>query len=205
MDVQKCSESYRETRLEEMQRRAAILAILVLCLGTSAVSAQSELPPINLIDIGQGAGLSGAAAGLGQGGYELADGTWQSFSGWYHTDVPEVHFEFLTPLSEDFGLIWGMGTGERAAKYIIDPSFRLGFIAQTKPTDNSVLSLTANTILFGQLMEQPCEADYGTIGGVQTVHCRLAASELAPADTLQYLAYAEPTRLRVSCNFRVSF
>ncbi len=34
-------------------------------------------------------------------------------------------------------------------------------------------------------------ADYGDIGGVQRVNCRLAATELEPKETLKYLLMKE--------------
>lgn len=181
------------------------LAAATFGLLTLPVFAQDGLVSVSLVDIGQGSGLSQAAAGLGVGGYELADGTWKSFHPWYHTNWVEVHVDFMAQMSDDFGVLLGLGTGEHGDKYRIDPSMRLGLIAQAHPTDNSVLALTVNTILGGSLNEHPCEADYGAIGGVQSVHCRLAASHIPPAETLQYLAFAEPVRLRISLNFRASF
>lgn len=170
------------------------------------LAAPSNAEPVTyFIDVGQGAGLTGIARSLSDGGYELSDGTWMSFAGWYHTDWPEVHVDMMTQLSDSFGLLWGLGSGERGDKYTIDPSIRLGFVAQTRPRENAVLSLTVRTIFAGQFAEQPCEADYGAIGGVQTVNCRLAASYLPPEETLQYLVNAEPTRLNVSLSFRATF
>jgi hypothetical protein len=43
-------------------------------------------------------------------------------------------------------------------------------------------------LVAGGLKEKSCTADYGDIGGVQAVNCRLAASTLEPSSTLQYLA-----------------
>lgn len=180
-------------------------ATLMAALWIAPSLAQPPAFATHLIDIGQGAGLSQLATTLAYGGYELSDGTWASFSDWYHTDWPEIHVDMMTLLGEDFGLLWGFGTGERGDKYAIDPSIRLGFIAQTRPSANSVLSLTVKTILVGQFIEQPCQADYGGIGGVQTVNCRLAASILPPQETLQYLVNAEPTRLNVSVSWRATF
>jgi len=54
-------------------------------------------------------------------------------------------------------------------------------------TDNSQLSLSVSVVLGGYLREKTCTADYGAIGGVQTVNCRLADSPLPPAETLIYL------------------
>jgi hypothetical protein len=174
-------------------------------MGFCPHAAAQELVPISLVDIGQGRGLSEAATSLGLGGYELADGTQVRFSDWYHSNFPELHAEFMTQLTEDFGIFWGLGTGEQGQKYTIDPSLRLGFIAQAHPNENSVLSLTVNTILGGKFTEKTCNADYGEIGGVQEVNCRLAASELPPQETLQYLATATPNLIRATVNFRTNF
>lgn len=203
------------SRLSEPRKRCAprlcrasailLTAILLTALWAAPSMAQSSFFGTHLVDIGQSAGLSSTAASLADGGYELSDGSQIRFADWYHTDWPEVHVDMLTQLSEGFGLFWGMSSGERAEKYVIEPGLRLGFIAQTQPTQNSVLSLTVKTILAGRLTEQLCEADYGEIGGVQPVNCRLAASQLPPDETLQYLVNAEPSRLNVALSFRASF
>lgn len=179
-----------------------VVGAICLVLATAPAAAQQAT---FLVDIGQSAGLSSLARTLSDGGYELADGSWQPFLGWYRTDWPELHVDFMTQLSESFGLIWGVSSGEWGEKYQIDPALRLGFVAQAYPSETSVLSLTVKTILGGQFAESPCSADYGDIGGEQTVNCRLAASLLPPEDTLDYLVNAEPTRLSVSLSFRATF
>lgn len=185
------------------------LALSGLALGALLLALTPSLAPAQqatyLVDIGQSAGLSSLARTLSNGGYELADGAWQPFLGWYRTDWPELHVEFMTQLSESFGLLWGLSSGEWGEKYQIDPALRLGFVAQAYPSETSVLSLTVKTILGGQFTESPCSADYGDIGGEQTVNCRLAASFLPPEETLDYLVGAEPTRLSISLSFRATF
>ena len=42
------------------------------------------------------------------------------------------------------------------------------------------------------MKERACTADYGDIGGVEQVNCRLAASEMTPTETLKYLTNALP-------------
>ena len=158
-----------------------------------------------MIDISQGSELTEAVRSLAEGGYELARGGWVSLPKWYHTDWPDTHIDLLTQLGDDFGILWGFGTGEHGEKYQIDPRIRLGIVAQAHPSPNAVLSLTVRSILWGNLTEDTCEADYGDIAGVQTVNCRLAASLIPPAETLQYLADAEPNRLHVSLTYSVSF
>ena len=92
------------------------------------------------------------------------------------------------------------------SKYTIAPSLKLGLVAQIQPASNMVVSFRATTILGGSLNEKSCTADYGDIGGVQRVNCRLAASTLAPQDTLNYLVRQRPLyRNEVSVNFKWKF
>lgn len=184
---------------------AVFIPLLAILIATGAAEAQDATFATHLVDIGQGSTLTDTATALGDGGYELSDGTWQSLGGWYHTDWPDTHIEFMSQFGEDFGLLWGLSTGERAEKYTIDPSIRLGFVAQAHPSPDAVLSLSVKTILAGQLNEHACEGDYGEIGGIQKVNCRLAASFLPPEETLQYLVSAIPSRLYVSLSYRASF
>jgi len=158
----------------------------------------------SLVDIRQGSDLSSLAQSLGEGGYELQDGTWVSFDKWYRTDWPEVHLELLTQYSDDSGITWGFSTGERGEKYELLPSLKLGVITQTHPKPNSTLALSLATTLLGNFEELPCEADYGELGTFN-VNCRLAASDMEPEDTLRYLVKAEPARLKLSVSYRASF
>lgn len=198
---------------------------IVACLGPvfllpvmslSPALAQDQAVAIHLIDMAQDSELSATAAALADGwydetensrvsGFELSDGTPVRFADWYHTDWPDTRVDLLTQIGDDFGLLWGFSTGERGEKYTIDPSLRIGFVAQAHPAANSVLSLTVRAVAWGNLNEQTCEGDYGEIGGVQTVNCRLAATFLRPEDTLQYLAHAEPNRLHLSLSYSASF
>jgi hypothetical protein len=192
------------------------LAFALLSTWLSPAIAQDQTVAIHLIDMAQDSELSGTAASLAAGwydetektwvsGFELAKGEWVPFAQWYRTDWPDTRVDMLTQFGDDFGLLWGFGTGERGEKYTIDPSLRLGFVAQAHPSANSVLALTVRTIAWGDLNEQTCEGDYGDIGGVQTVNCRLAATYLPPEETLQYLAHAEPNRLHISLTYSASF
>ena len=145
-----------------------------------------------LLELKQDTALSLKARALREGGYEMADGTPVNFSQWYSTSVPELHLMWITQIDRNFGIIWGVGTGEVAEKYVISPSLRLGFSYQVEPKKNNRFSLTANAVIGGELREKTCAADYGDIGGVQEVNCRLAASPLTPEETLNYLEYAKP-------------
>lgn len=60
------------------------------------------------------------------------------------------------------------------------------------------LSVRATRILGGRLRERSCVANYGEIGGVQAVNCRLAASVLPPGQTLGYLFNDKPYNKDIS-------
>jgi hypothetical protein len=150
----------------------------------------SPLPPTrstSLIEVRQGSDLSGRMRGLKGQGFESASGERVDFAAWYSTNWTDLRVTWMTQLSSETGLIWGLGTGERGAKYRISPSFKLGLIHQARLDRRTTLTLRATTTLGGRLREKPCTADYGDIGGVQSVNCRLAASELEPAETLRQL------------------
>lgn len=140
-----------------------------------------------LIDIRQGSDLSRRVRGLRSQGFESAGGEQVSFSGWYGSSWTDMRATWMTQLSANTGFIWGLGTGEQGRKYSISPSVKLGFIHQAHLGRRTVLTLRATTTLGARLREKSCTADYGDIGGVQTVNCRLAASTLEPAETLRYL------------------
>jgi len=141
---------------------------------------------VALLDLQQGSSLESLTRPLGAGGYELQDGTWVSFANWYDPAWIDMQADFLVQFTKDFGVLLGASTGEYAQKYRIDPSFRLGAVIQGHPSTNTTLSLTVISTFAGSFREFPCIADYGDIGGVQPVNCRLAATELPPADTLKY-------------------
>lgn len=184
-------------------RWCSLLVLSLLTIKPCATYAAE--PETNLVGIYQGSALSQKAAGLEYGGYELSDGTWQSFRRWYHTDWTDLRFEMLTQYSENFGIIWGASTGESAEKFRIDPGVKLGLMFQEYPTPATTLSLSLSTVLAGNLKEFPCVADYGDIGGIQTVNCRLAASPLPPAETLRYLIKDTPARMAVRLTFSGNF
>jgi len=98
----------------------------------------------------------------------------------------------LVQLHPIVGLIWGFSTGEIAPKYTLDPSIKLGLAFHHEFDKTSALSLRGTTILAGRLRESACTANYGDIGGVQQVNCRMAASTLPPSQTLQYLYNEKP-------------
>jgi hypothetical protein len=158
----------------------------------------------SLIEFTQGSDLSKIAASYRAAGFESSAGNWISFDKWYRTRFSDTRFTWMTPVTPEFGLIWGMSTGERGGKYVIDSSIKLGFIYQTKVSPSAFLSVRATSVLGGQMKEKACTADYGDIGGVQQVNCRLAATELQPEQTLKYLLNMLP-RDRHSIVLRYTF
>lgn len=146
----------------------------------------------HLIEIAQDSRLSLMVRGLRNGGFETSGGSWIAFENWYSTNWHDTRLSWITQVNRNFGVIWGLSTGERAEKYTIEPGFRLGFLFQSQPSKQSLLTFSGSTMLGGRLKEKTCTANYGQIGGVQTVNCRLAASELAPSETLNYLFNEKP-------------
>ena len=144
------------------------------------------------VEFTQGSELSKLVAGFRSGGFESAGGQWVGFDKWYRPKMVDTRLTWMTQLSPEFGVLWGASTGERAEKYTIAPSLKLGFVYQIKAGPRSHLSIRATSVIGGRLQERACTADYGEIGGVQQVHCRLAATELAPDQTLKYLINALP-------------
>lgn len=196
-----------------------ISTLIVICLaafgGGSALAFMgapktlensSFVDATHLLDLRQGSALSRQVRNFQGGGYELSNGQRVSFRDWYETSWQDVHLTWLTQVNKNFGLIFGLGTGERGAKYSIAPSLSLGFIAQAETGKNALLTFRAVAVMGGALKEKTCSADYGELGGVKEVNCRLAASELAPEDTLAYLLNEKPQdRLQLSLRWTLKF
>ena len=191
-------------RERSSNRRSYRAMALLLSAFLGAPSATAQEFTTSLIDMHQGSPLSDRARSLGDGGYELQSGSWVSFNQWYHASWVDLHVDFLTQLTENTGILWGFGTGEKAEKYSIAPSFKLGFLTQTHPTASSTLSFSLTSTIGGNLNEKPCVADYGDLG-TYSVNCRLAATEMAPEQTLKYLVNAKPETMRLWLNYRVTF
>jgi hypothetical protein len=98
----------------------------------------------------------------------------------------------MTEINPNLGVIWGFSTGEKAEKYEISRSVTIGFAYSTQIDKTSFLSIRGTTILGGNLREKTCTADYGDIGGIQEVNCRLAATPLPPSETLMHLFNDKP-------------
>lgn len=166
----------------------------ILTLASSSLMAVTKYAPAQefwentfLLDAYIGSHRSNVADALSTGGYELSGGAFIDFNDWYTPEFPDTTILFLKQVTPDFGIIWGLSTGEKGEKYKIDPALQVGFVYQYIPFENTILSITAVYPLFGQMTEETCVADYGSLGGIQTVNCRLAADTVPPARTLDYL------------------
>lgn len=145
-----------------------------------------------LLDVRQGSALSDKIKEYRDDSYETALGEQVSFKPWYSTSWTDMRVLWLTQYTDHFGVIWGGSTGEKGRKYTIDPALTLGFIIQHPLSKNAKISIRVQGVIGGKLREKTCQADYGDIGGVQTVNCRLAATLLKPEETLQYLIHERP-------------
>lgn len=187
---------------QNIEIQAGALLLFILLTPTPA-EAESFLTNTRFVDARIGVGFSETMRRYARGGYELSDGEQIHFRDWYASDWKDLQATFLTSLDEDLGLYWGFSTGESGEKYQIEPSIRIGFLSRFDLSERESLSLSATVVLGGSLKEKPCTADYGVLGSGVSVNCRLAASVLPPEETLKYLFYQEPERVRVS--FRYTF
>jgi len=185
-----------------IKRLAVVAFAILLCASKLALGAEGRLHYLAhgdlfwdatyLLEAQQGSRLSDKVDSVRGGGYDSSSGNWIGFERWYSTKRRDMHMAWLTQLSPSWGLIWGVSTGERGEKYLIGSSAKIGFAYHAKLAPRSYLSVRATTIVGGRLKETPCTADYGEIGGVQRVNCRLAASFLPPGETLQHLFDEKP-------------
>lgn len=165
-------------------------------VATSLEPAPWPSPPPRhyLVSLVQGGDLSAEVAGLRRGSYELQNGRTVDFDRWYRTSWVDVKATWFSTITPQWGVLWGFSTGERGPKYRIEPSLQLGVLFLVPLVTQGRLTFRYSQRWGGRLTEYPCQADYGPIGGgLQTVNCRLAASELPPADTLAYLYRQKPT------------
>lgn len=177
-----------QTGLPCRQAIARVLrGVAVLLLAALPIRAGAGIADhTHLVDIHAGSPRSDIVRDLRAGGYELAGGGVIRFRDWYTPRVPDLTVLFLTQATDRFGIIWGLSSGERGAKYRIDPALHLGLVWQTEVFPDATLSLRVQTVLGGRLRERSCTADYGAFG-VAEVNCRLAATLMPPAETLDYL------------------
>ena len=170
-----------------MGRSRGYQSLAVSVFAAQPVYSNQVLENTALLDVSMGSRRSQIAKSLSRGGYELSNGTEISFKDWYRPNILDLNVKFLTTINDSFGVVWGFSSGEKGEKYQIDPGMWFGFIHQSQLSNNSSLTFSAITLFGGDFREQSCKADYGAIGGVQKVNCRLAASTLPPVETLEYL------------------
>jgi hypothetical protein len=177
----------------------------ILLATTPRAVAQDFLEDTFLLNVSLGSHRSEIAQDLTYGGYELSDGTPVDFVNWYTPRFPELNVLFLTQINPAIGMTWGVSLGEEGVKYRIDPGVWIGLVYRRELGRQSSLTFSAVTLLGGNFRERTCIGDYGDIGGIQVVNCRLAASVLPPAQTLDFLinerGYLE-TRVSVRYSYR---
>lgn len=168
-----------------MPRRSLVAVAVLACLSAAPVRADLVARTF-LVDVSVGSPWEGDVSAASRGGYELVDGTRIEFGRWYTSTWRTMHVGFLTELGERTGILWGLSTGERGEKYRIRPGLTLGLLHRMPVGRQASLTFRADTMLGGDLREGICIADYGEIGGIQPVNCRLAATPLPPEETLAY-------------------
>lgn len=182
---------------------AASLASLLLPQPEEALG-QTFLDDTEFTEVRAGSRLTDMVRDARRMSYELADGTPIDLSRWYDSRWTDLGVTFVTKINPTLGLYWGFSTGERGGKYVIQPSLTLGFIKLFELSEQEVISLSAKAVIGGDLRERSCVADYGAIGGTQVVNCRLAASVLSPAETLDYL-FDEPPPNQIEVSLRYTW
>ena len=179
--------------------------LLIVCTITPAQAAD-WLASTHLVELRQGSPLSLKAGGSRSLRYDSSEGAEISMNRWYSARWIDFHVGLMTQINRNLGITWGFSTGEKAEKYVIAPSWKLGFVYTTPIHKNGLLTFSGQRVFSGRLKEKSCEADYGEIGGIRRVNCRLAATPLTPEETLAYNFNEKPTdRIFLSLQYRRSF
>lgn len=160
-----------------------------------------------LIVAQQGTVMSKKVSDIRNQSIENAYGQKIKFEKWYKNKNSWVDSQFmwLTQIDKDSGILWGFTTGEKGEKYFIKPSVSIGLLQRFEINKNSSISFQASFQFGGRLKEKSCIADYGAVGGIQRVNCRLAATELEPKETLRYLFNEEPKDHQFMVKYQLSF
>lgn len=180
--------------------RDFFLLVVFYSIGAATPSLADELTlewpsaaqATKLVGLVQGGELSDLVKKVRNQSYELQDGRMISMDKWYQTDWVNLKLTFLTEVNQHLGILWGLGTGEIGPKYKIEPSIQLGFLYTRTIVRGTTLSFRLSQRFAGRLIENTCLASYGVVSEeLQPVNCRLAASDLPPSETLQYLLNRE--------------
>ena len=184
-----------------------LLISIVLCiLASTSAYGFDFIDKTHLIEIRQGSELSEKVNFYTVGGFEVANGSFVSYTPWYINHWTDTRVSFMTQITQTLGIIWGVSSGEVGDKFRIYPSLKIGVAYFENLGKNATLSFKATTILGGNLTEYPCIADYGDVGGVQMVNCRMAASQLPPSETLNYLFNDRPyNQTMVTLEYKLYF
>lgn len=151
----------------------------------------------------QGGDLSAVVAPRRHESYELQNGQTVDLKRWYQTSWVDVKLTWLSPVTPQWGVLWGFSTGERGPKYRIAPSLQLGALWVHPLERGGRLTFRLSQRWGGRLTERSCQANYGAIGGgLQEVNCRLATNEMPPADTLAFLYREKPADSRAVVSLR---
>ena len=182
------------------------VAVLPFANGAGQASAQSFWDRTHLVSVTDESSLSNLARNAGAIGVTRSDGSTMQIGHWYESDWRDLSALWMTEVTENFGIYWGLSTGEQGEKYRIDPSMKVGFILNRPISRHSLLTLSSTYTIGGNLNEDTCVADYGPVFGSYTVNCRLASSFLSPEDTLDQMLDRRPTNhFMVNLNYKFSF
>jgi hypothetical protein len=189
------------------------IASTAACSLQPALATSSEpthwpsVPPAHqFVALVQGGDLSAVVASWRLGSYELQSGQTVDFNRWYKTSWVDVKLTWFSPITPYWGVLWGFSTGERGPKYRIAPTVQLGALSVWPLGAGERLTFRWSQRWGGRLTEDSCQGDYGVIGGgLQPVNCRLAASELPPAETLAYLHRQKPSEAHATVSLRWDF
>jgi hypothetical protein len=129
-----------------MKSNLTISCLFLAILITKSAVADDFVDQNFLIDIYQGSYRSSIATGVRAGGYELSDGEYVSFADWYTPAIPDITLLFLREVSNNFGIIWGLSTGEVGEKYRIDPALQLGFVLNYEIFENLSMSMNFRNV-----------------------------------------------------------
>jgi len=179
-----------------------ILSSSLLAAHGTQASSQEFWADTSLLDVYVGSYRSSKARDLSRGGYDLSGGEAVDFRSWYVPTYRDTTILLSRRIAPDFGIVWGLSSGESGEKYTIDPALQVGFVLDYFPFENAVVSIRATYPFFGNMAEKTCIADYGELGGVQPVNCRLAADIIPPEETLDFLV---KLRGETDARIRISF
>ena len=188
-----------------MQYYTVAMAVALFC--PPALSAEVVfLEDTRLLNVNIGSSFEALVRQTSQRSLELESGKTQNFKDWYSSKWKDFSITLENPISQNSWIYWGFSTGETAEKYIISPSIILGLEQNWEINDRSFFTVTIKGKLGGNLREKTCIASYSLIDGPTAVNCRLAASILAPSETLKYLWDDEPAdRLIISFKYTMFF